>query len=221
MKRIGKTVWFMAVMAVSVLIMAACSDGGEQDISDVRSNLQATDATHLFDGVYSGEWSIDQQVVDTAQLVVVGNVLKVRLPESVLTELCFGPIGNGEVISSIDSEVHHQAEFLGLPAEIQIYSKGYTNEAVYADANSDKAAVGEAMYYAGASYVTIVDGVTYVVELLSDEAGRTVYKMVTMGWTIAYRVTGFRITDTKTMEWRVQYQKQPFTLYYNTKERIR
>ena len=87
MKRIGKTVWFMAVVAVSVLILAACSDGGEHDASDVRSNLQASDATHLFDGVYSGEWSIDQQVVDTAQLVVVGNVLKVRLPESILTEL--------------------------------------------------------------------------------------------------------------------------------------
>ena len=220
MKRIVNTVWLMAVVAVGVLIMAACSDGGEHDASDVRSNLQATDATHLFDGVYSGEWSIDQLVVDTAQLVVVGNVLKVRLPESVLTELCFGPIGNGEV-PSINSEVHHKAEFLGLPAEIQIYSKGYTNEAVYADANSDKAEVDEAMYYAGASYVTIVDGVTYYVELLSDEAGRTVYKMDTMGWTIAYRVTGFRITDTKTMAWSVKHREHPFTLYYNTKERIR
>ncbi len=220
MKRIGKTVWLMAVVAVGVLMLAACSDGGEHDASDVRSNLQATDATHLFDGVYSGEWSIDQLVVDTAQLVVVGNVLKVRLPESVLTELCFGPIGNGEVIF-IDPEVHHKAEFLGLPAEIQIYNKGYTNEAVYADANSDKAEVGEVMYYAGASYVTIVDGVTYVVELLSDEAGRTVYKMDTMGWTIAYRVTGFRITDTKTMAWSVKHREHPFTLYYNTKERIR
>ena len=215
MKRIGKTVWFMAVVAVSVLILAACSDGGEHDISDVRSNLQASDATHLFDGVYSGEWSIDQQVVVTAQLVVVGNVLKVRLPESILTELCFGPIYD------IKPEVLQKAENLGLPAEIQIFSKGYTNEAVYADANSDKAAVGEAMYYAGASYVTIVDGVTYYVELLSDEAGRTVYKMDTMGWTIAYRVTGFRITDTKTMAWSVKHREHPFTLYYNTKERIR
>ncbi|MBR6193902.1 MAG: hypothetical protein IKQ58_00395 [Prevotella sp.] len=212
MKRIGKTVWFMAVVAVSVLILAACSDGGEHDISDVRSNLQASDATHLFDGIYSGEWSIDHQVVDTAQLVVVGNVLKVRLPESILTELCFGPIYD---ISQ------YNAEYLGLPAEIQIFSKGYTNEAVYADANSDKAAVGEAMYYAGASYVTIVDGVTYYVELLSDEAGRTVYKMDTMGWTLAYQVTGFRITDTKTMAWSVKHREHPFTLYYNTKERIR
>ena len=211
----------MAVMALSVLIMGACKDGDSRDIADVRSNLQATDATHLFDGVYSGEWSIDHQVVDTAQLVVVENVLKVRLPESILTELCFGPIGNGKVTSSIDSEVHHKAENLGLPAKIQIFSKGYTNEAVYADAYSDKAAVGEAMYYAGASYVTIVDGVTYYVELLSDDPVRTVYKMDTMGWTLAYQVTGFRITDTKTMEWRVQHQEHPVTLYYTTTERIR
>lgn len=221
MKRTGKTVWFMAVVAMSVLIMAACSDGDSRDIADVRSNLEATDATHMFDGIYSGEWSIDQHVVDTAQLVVVGNVLKVRLPESVLTELCFGPIGIEKSSATIDSEVRHKAENIGLPVEIQISNKGYTNEAVYADANSEKAAVGETMYYAGASYVTIVDGVTYYVELLSDEAGRTVYKLDTMGWTIAYRVTGFRITDTRTMAWRVEHQEHPFTLYYNTKERIR
>ena len=220
MKRIGKIVWFMAVVALSVLIMGACKDGDSRDIADVRSNLQATDATHLFDGVYSGEWSIDQLVVDTAQLVVVGNVLKVRLPEAVLTELCFGPIDDIEKSYTTTNELH-QAEFLGLPTEIQIFSKGYTNEAIYADVESDNAAVGEVMYYAGASYVTIVDGVTYYVELLSDEAGRTVYKMDTMGWTIAYRVTGFRITDTKTMEWSVKHREHPFTLYYNTKERIR
>ena len=77
------------------------------------------------------------------------------------------------------------------------------------------------MYYAGASYVTIVDGVRYFVELLSDEAGRTIYKMDTKGWTIAYYVTGCRITDTKTMEWSVWYPEKPFTLYYNTKEQIR
>ena len=122
MKRTGKTVWFMAVVAVSVLIMAACSEGDDYGLADVRSNLQPTDATHVVDGIYNGEWSIDQHVVDTAQLVVVGNVLKVRLPEAILTELCFGPIDDIKKTTLSEPGELHQDEFLGLPTEIQIFS---------------------------------------------------------------------------------------------------
>ncbi len=221
----------MAVMAVSVLIMGACSDGDSRDIADVRNSFQATDTTHLFDGVYNGVWTIGQQVVDTAQLVIVGNVLKVRLPEDRLTEFWLPKSDQSPKIAAFfpplsdewDGTATELPEVVSLnrPAELPISSIGYTDTALYANIEGEMANVGEAMYYAGASYVTIVDGVTYFVELLSDEAGRTVYKMDTMGWTLAYQVTGFRITDVKTMAWSVKHLEHPFALYYNTKERIR
>lgn len=215
----GKTIWLAAVVAVSTLMTAACKEGDSWDVADVRNSIQDTESRGISDGEFSGEWSIDQQVVDTARLVVSGHKLKVRLPESKLTELCFRTNYESS-LSGTDKSPLVDVVNLGLPAEISIAEKGYTEKAFYNDIQNTAVNVASATYCTGGAFGNTVNGVRYVVELLTDEPGTAVFKLDTMGWTIAYHVRGFLITDAATMVWSTVIAERPFNLYYNTKERI-
>lgn len=208
MKRRGKTRWFIAIVTVGVLMLSACS-AGDEEISDVRSNLQASASTGVS---FNGEWTVDKQVVDTARLEVT-EALTVRLPEAYLVGLCFN--------SGTDKISPHTAiEPTGLPTKIEYRNQGYTNEAAFSDFTATAEKYDGVMLYRSAYFVVNIDGVNYLVELLSTENGNAIYRADTMGWTIAIPVDRFRITNVITLEEREQRLDKPFTLYYNTTERI-
>ena len=75
------------MQAAMLLMMVACStDFGDsmlpQDDDKAVPKAQSEQVT------YEGEWTCDKQVIDTARLEVT-NVLRLRLPEEYLRNLCF------------------------------------------------------------------------------------------------------------------------------------
>jgi hypothetical protein len=109
---------------------------------------------------------------------------------------------------------------MGVPTRIEIRNQGYTDESVFSDFADSAEKYDGVMLYRSGYFVVNIDGVNYLVELLSTENGSAVYRADTMGWTIAIPVDWFRITNVQTMEQQERTLKTPITLYYNTKERI-
>lgn len=213
MKRRRYTGWLMAILAAGMLMLSACSEGDEE-LSDVRSNIQATEAIGVS---FNGEWTVDKQVVDTARLKMT-YVLTVRLPETYLVSLCFDSLT--EEYGTDKASLSTAIEPMGQPIKIVVRDQGYTNDAVFSDFTNTAEKYDSTTLYRSAFFVVNVNGDNYVVELLSTENGSAVYRGDTMGWTIAIPIDRFRITNVKTLEERVKRLANPITLYYNTKERI-
>lgn len=215
MKRTVNTSWLMAILATGMLMLSACTVDDEEK-SDVRSNIQATEAIGVS---YNGEWTVDKQVVDTARLKMT-DVLTVRLPEAYLVSLCFSGLTEEYGTDKATLSTGTAIEPMGLPTMITVKDQGYTNDAVFSDFTNTAEKHDSTTLYRSAYFVVNINGDNYVVELLSTENGSAVYREDTMGWTIAIPIDRFRITNVKTQEEREQRLDNPITLYYNTKERI-
>ena len=215
MKRTVNTSWLMAILATGMLMLSACTVEDEEK-SDVRSNIQATEAIGVS---YNGEWTVDKQVVDTARLKMT-DVLTVRLPEAYLVSLCFSGLTEEYGTDKATLSTGTAIEPMGLPTMITVKDQGYTNDAVFSDFTNTAEKHDSTTLYRSAYFVVNVNGDKYLVELLSTENGNAVYRVDTMGWTIAIPIDRFRITNVKTLEERVKRLDNPITLYYNTKERI-
>ena len=211
MKRRRYTGWLMAMLAAGVLMLSACSEGSEGLSAAESGNYAQSDSRA--GSVFTGEWTVDKQVVDTARLEVA-EALRVRLPEAYLVSLCFG---------SVTDNVSEAAaiEPLGIAATIEIRDQGYTNGAVFSGFVPSAEKSGGVTLYRTACFAVSVNGDRYLVELLSTENGTAVYRADTMGWTIVIPIGRFRITNVLTREVREQRLGKPVTLYYNTKERTR
>lgn len=215
MKRTVNTSWLMAILATGMLMLSACTVEDEEK-SDVRSNIQATEAIGVS---YNGEWTVDKQVVDTARLKMT-DVLTVRLPEAYLVSLCFSGLTEEYGTDKATLSTGTAIEPMGQPIKIVVRDQGYTNDAVFSDFTNTAEKYDSTTLYRSAYFVVNVNGDKYLVELLSTENGNAVYRADTMGWTIAIPIDRFRITNVKTLEERVKRLANPITLYYNTKERI-
>ena len=205
----------MAILATGMLMLSACTVEDEEK-SDVRSNIQATEAIGVS---YNGEWTVDKQVVDTARLKMT-DVLTVRLPEAYLVSLCFSGLTEEYGTDKATLSTGTAIEPMGQPIKIVVRDQGYTNDAVFSDFTNTAEKYDSTTLYRSAYFVVNVNGDKYLVELLSTENGNAVYRADTMGWTIAIPIDRFRITNVKTLEERVKRLANPITLYYNTKERI-
>jgi len=224
MKRTERTKWFVGIMVISSLMLTACSEGGDGDLADVRSSISASSALVL--ASYNGEWTVNFQVVDTARLDV-SDVLRVRLPETFLAHLCFSQSA-ADYASSEKSGVNTDGETtttsdvkpLGLPTKIEIKDQGYTNEAVFSNFCADASVNDGTTVYKPAYFLVTINGTKYLVELLSTEEGSAIQRLDNGGWTLAITVNGFCVTNTENFEEKF-ISIPPFTLCYNTKERIR
>ena len=211
MKRRRYTGWLMAMLAAGVLMLSACSEGSEGLSAAESGNYAQSDSRA--GSVFTGEWTVDKQVVDTARLEVA-EALRVRLPEAYLVSLCFGSVtDNASEAAAIEP--------LGIAATIEIRDQGYTNGAVFSGFVPSAEKSGGVTLYRTACFAVSVNGDRYLVELLSTENGTAVYRADTMGWTIVIPIGRFRITNVLTREVREQRLGKPVTLYYNTKERTR
>ena len=218
MKRRRYTGRLLAILAAGVLMLSACSEGSEGLSAAESGNYAQSDSRA--GSVFTGEWTVDKQVVDTARLEVA-EALRVRLPEAYLVSLCFGSVtDNASEAAAIASEAA-AIEPLGIAATIEIRDQGYTNGAVFSGFVPSAEKSGGVTLYRTANFVVSVNGDRYLVELLSTENGTAVYRADTMGWTIVIPIGRFRITHVLTREVREQRLGKPVTLYYNTKERTR
>ena len=208
----------MAILAAGMLMLSACKDADSGVYDDVRSPISEAESYSKSES-FTGEWTVDKQVVDTARLEVT-EVLRVRLPEAYLVSLCFSGLTEEYGTDKATLSTGTAIEPMGLPTMITVKDQGYTNDAVFSDFMNTAEKYDSTTLYRSAYFVVNVNGDNYVVELLSTENGSAVYRGDTMGWTIAIPIDRFLITNVKTLEERVKRLDNPITLYYNTKERI-
>lgn len=199
-----------AFLAGIISLTTACSVAGDSD--DLGS--MALEANDMPDnGIYEGEWTVNKQVVDTAQLVVAGT-MRVRLPERYLLGLCF-PDGK-------DKGASVNIEPRNAPATIQVYAQGYSEQSQYMTfASATTQAEGYQLLFNTCSFDATINGVLCHFSLLSRENASAILQYGTEQWTLAIPVNTVAIMNSATGQTTRQELSATVTLYYNTKKRIR
>lgn len=193
------------MQAAMLLMMVACStDFGDsmlpQDDDKAAPKASSEQAT------YEGEWTCDKQVIDTARLEVT-NVLRLRLPEEYLRNLCF--------------PTQSSYTLMGQPAELAHQQQGYTDwTQFYALVMPTMREDGKILYHPAAFSLKTADA-DYRVELWSKEGGNAIYRMDTNLWTICISVDRFTVINQTTQQQRNQDLPETVTLYYTAKRRIK
>lgn len=202
-----KRMWqcFPMALLLNVCLLMSCSVDDEGDNDSLRSQFAGVQV--IYSG--SGEWTVNQQVVDTARLEVT-DVLKVRLPEYYLGASCF----EQEYLSSSHS---YRFEYLGQPAVMPYRVQGYSSNTVYCVLGATEISSSGTPHVNQPSFMVVIDGVTYRVDLFSEEQGNVIYRPDVGLWTIGLSVSSFLITNLSTNEIEVRVPRAPITLYYNTK----
>ena len=193
----------MAVLATAMLMLTACSDGSDDDIKDLRSQISVGEYK-----LYNGEWSVNGEVIDTVQLIEEKKeqIFIVILPERYLTVCCFG-----EELASSGHEYKRDR------VVIMTSNQGYTNETMFNVIKSTQKSYNGTQYFCHASFVVGIDGVKYRIDLLSQEQGYAVYNGL---WSIGIPISILLVTNTETQEERGCPLPEPITLYYNATELI-
>lgn len=193
----------MAVLATAMLMLTACSDGSDDDIMDLRSQISVGEYK-----LYNGEWSVNGEVIDTVQLIEEKKeqIFIIILPERYLTVCCFG-----EELASSGHEYKRDR------VVIMTSNQGYTNETMFNVIKSTQKSYNGTLYFCHASFVVGIDGVKYRIDLLSQEQGYAVYNGL---WSIGIPISILLVTNTETREERGCPLPEPITLYYNATELI-
>ena len=197
----------MAVLATAMLMLTACSDGSDDDIMDLRSQISVGEYK-----LYNGEWSVNGEVIDTVQLIEEKKeqIFIIILPERYLTVCCFG-----EELTS--NTWPYSPEYKGDRVVIMTSNQGYTNETMFNVIKSTQKSYNGTLYFCHASFVVGIDGVKYRIDLLSQEQGYAVYNGL---WSIGIPISILLVTNTETQEERGCPLPEPITLYYNATELI-
>lgn len=200
-------------------LLAACS---VEDAEDNFYYLDDNNAVHQ--ALYDGEWTVNKQVVDTARLEV-NEVLKVRLPENYLANLCFSVVSEKNMFSDgtgVLTAVGESVSTLkGQPAVIYFRDQGYSSTASFADIGLTESNYNGEVVFNNASFTIAIGGVDYRVGLLSNDPGTAVYRNDTGLWTIAIPISAFLVTNLNTREESELQLPSAVTIYYNAKKRIR
>jgi len=193
----------MALLVTVALTLTACSIDGKDDVyMDVAPQNEARGI------IYDGEWTVDRQLVDMAQMEVSYSLLTLKLPEAYLAGLCFG-------------EASDPMACAGQPIRIPFAEQGYSdNAAFYSFTMGTMNYLGETMSCTGYFSVKI-GNVDYDVDLFSNENGSVVHRIDTGHWTVAVPITHFLVMNQITQEQKVHKLSSAVTLYYNTKGVVR
>ena len=201
------------LMALLVACMlTACSN----DYDDSMHPIPIYDGKDTIIGeVFEGEWTVDKAVVDTACLEVT-HVLKVRLPEAYLTELCFK-----EAIAHWNAMLY-KFTYTGQPVMFPIRNEGSTSNASFHDVTQSEKSYNDARYFINNYYDVLLNDAYHLrLVLLAKEPASAVYRNDNGLWTIALPVSRFLVTDFDNQTQGEYPLPAPVTLYYNAKKRIR
>ena len=217
MRTTENTLYLLLVWLMALTVFTACSKGGDDYMINYYHDKGTTGATGGkgekgdkgdFE-VYDGEWTVNKQVVDTARLELSG-MLKLRLPEAYLTQLCFPDRSGAE-----------EPKPKGLPMEAKLLAQGGSSQMeLYSFITKIDDSSGVVFYGAGYFYVTM-DGADYQIDLLCSESGSVIFRWDTEMWTIGIPIKRVLITNMSTYKVQQKPLSTPVTIYYNTKQRIR
>ena len=225
MKENGRKWWLRALAAAVVMLTVACS---AEDADSYDAPLQPeTTLSVAASGVYEGEWTVNRQVVDTARLVVVDNVIQIRLPEKYLLSTCFGLYGDKwgdnvpdeDDISSVGNLVSYEPH--DTPVTVQMLAQGYSEQSQYMSfAGALMLDGGSPLRFNNCSFEATVDNVPYRIDLLAGETATAVLQNATGQWTLGIPIDAFLVSNLETGEVELN-EISSTTIYYNTKKKIR
>jgi hypothetical protein len=194
---------YLLLLSLSAMLVACMDADGYMDKSYAN---EGDNASSVMDGSFDGEWTVNRQVVDTARLEVKNGVLRVRLPEQYLAQLCW-------------PETNSTPACLGRPVNISLVQQGYSESSQYMSFASPamNAKQGQALYHSCSFYVA--NGSEWRIDLLSANCGTAIFRYDTQLWTIGLSVDRVLLTNTVTGQ---QQERQLYTtipLYYNAQKR--
>jgi hypothetical protein len=208
-----KKICLQALLTVVMPLIAACSvadeDSSEPTMSD-NNNV-------AFSGIYEGEWTVNSQVVDTARLVVTDNLMQLRLPEEYLLSTYILP----HLTDHTGSLDYHLGS---IPTGILIEPQGYSQMSQYMSFASPTIQESSTKrWYKSCSFYANIGGILYQIDLLSEVEATAVKQNTTGQWTLGIPIDGFLLTNLLLSTHESERIEQPysFTIYYNTKRRIR
>ena len=225
MKRSIKNVWQPTLLTAILLLTAACST----DDSYMPDKMAGFLDDYYSEGsaTYEGEWTVNKQVVDTAQLVVINNNIVFRLPEHYLLSTYIIPLFyadksvNDSPLLNSDSIVSYEP--LGIPSEIHFTALGYSESSQYnmvsASTFMDK---NVQVLYITCSFKAKIDNTSYLISLLSKEDAMLILQKASGQWTLGIPIDGFLLDNISTDRPTVREQRLlpgTVTIYYNTKRR--
>ena len=207
MKKIGLPMLLTAIMSLTI----ACStdDADAYSYTDKTTNYMADEEG----AIYEGEWTVNQQVVDTARLVVANNMLQLRLPEDYLFSTY--------ILPRITSE-NGAYEFDNDPIDIHVAPQGYSETSQYMSFSSETLQSNDSpRWYTPGSFLAL-GSTPYQILLLSKENATAVYQNTTGQWTLGIPIDGFLLTNLFLSTHQSELMELPITvtIYYNTKRRI-
>ena len=214
MKETGRTKWSIALSVLIMVLLVGCATEDGDDAVKMNADI-TTPTDHVGYGIYSGEWTVNKQVVDTARLIVTDK-LSMRLPENYLTRLCL----------QHDSTLRNIPDYDGAPKTqgtvnvIRFTIQGYSDNALFSTFFSAFSESGSENYYIPASFEASIGGYPFRIDLLSTESCNLLYREDTGLWTIVISIIGFHTNCLDTGEQTECKLPAPVTLYYNARERI-
>ena len=193
-----KIIYLLALLA---LMLTGCSHSHDEINSLCAENVQSK--IEYFDG----EWSVDQQVIDTTRMEYIEyneKELIIELPEKYLLDL---------FMQGSDCHVKiHEVQI-----DYFLKRRGYSEDAVFFDLMMyyGFGDIGEGNYLNGRFYAE-VDGKDDIFGIISSTLGNVVYRPKNEQYTIAVPVSSIiRLGDGYYERTEVKLP-QPITLYYNT-----
>ena len=205
--------WLKALLTAIIPLTMACSVG-DADGYDAEPQYDNVGSMTAF-GLYEGEWTVNKQVVDTARLVVNGNMIQLRLPERYLLS-CIIPDYTPD---KADSHGHYDVS--NIPTKMQLTAQGYSEQSQYMSFASATLQVnGMQQCFNICSFEANLDNVPCLISLLSKENATAIIQNTTGQWTIGIPISGFRVTNLSSGESTLKELPYTITIYYNTKRRI-
>lgn len=211
--------WLLSVLLAAIVpLVLACSAEGDADTSYMMNDASKN---VTYSGIYEGEWTVNKQVVDTARLVVVNGMIKVRLPEMYLLNYI---IPFGLPVDSVGRPVAEQAARYvpqNTTANILVSEQGYSEASQYMSFVPNMVQVDKSqLFYSTCSFYVSIDRLLFRISLLSRENATAVLQNATGQWTLGIPVDGFLITNFTTGEETVKNLSVRLTIYYSTRRRV-
>ena len=206
-KTIIKSGLLLVVLTAVGMLPVGCSEYDD----DIASNYPHDSGYYkLNTQYYEGEWSVDQQVIDTARLEIKNvesqAILSVRLPEDYLIM----QIGVNYIVNPGGAPTAYYFVEEGRSKDTWYF--GFRPTGILESNNS-------VFYNNGTFYVTIDDAL-HEITLASSINGNIIFREKDNQWTIGVPVERIIFTIAKTGEQIERVFDSPLLLYYNTTKRI-
>ena len=216
----------LGVLLMGVCLLAACDDGEHMDSQSV---YQMMDEYNRYlsesSNVYTGEWVVDKQVVDTARLRKEKDQFMFVYPEKFLAQRAFQDNAANLVCRPVQQVLYFvlagNSEH-STYANIEGHYNGFYNIEVSGPGGFPVAPKPWMLPESGSySFLVAQDGLQYRIDILGKENGTAIFDMNTMFWSLAIPIDKIVLTNMQTGEQKTEELTSTMMLVFNPKKEIK